>query len=58
MRVRVTDDCADFDGTEEFGPTSQTLYVDPEGRYFCCEETPKFNPYTGEPITSVVESDE
>lgn len=32
-----------------------TFYVDSEGRFFGAQDTPKFNPFTGEKIESVNE---
>lgn len=57
-QVVLTDDYASFDGVGYFGRTTQTVYLDKEGRYFSSEEEPKFNPFTGILITDVFECGE
>jgi hypothetical protein len=47
----ATNEFTGFDGTNQFGRvTSLWLYVDKEGRSFCCNDEPEFNPYTGKPV--------
>lgn len=49
-----TEDFALFDGAElSMGRVSLQVYADKEGRFFACDEEPRFNPFTGKKVGAV-----